>query len=163
MVAIVFLQALLVADRELARHELDVDVVLAGEIEHVPLGVLGHVEQRLRPFVAERFLGFVGPGALAGAELAAVAPRRAVAEAAGVDERDIDAVARKVVGRLEPGIAAADDGDVRLARSRHLRVFGSIRDGCLIPGETGRDRALPGHWTAFQVRRSAAGTRVPTG
>ena len=87
----IFLEARLVADDHVALHIVDVDVVLGGEVEQMLLGILGHVEQRLGEPQAERSFHLLGPPALAGAELAAIAAGRAVAEAVGIDQHDIDA------------------------------------------------------------------------
>ena len=62
-----------------------------GEFEEMRLGFLGKVEQRLGAGPAELGFQLVGPGALAGAELAAIAARGAVAEAVRLDQRDVGA------------------------------------------------------------------------
>ena len=83
--------ALLVRDRELARHEVDVDAVHRCEFEQMRLGLLGKVEQRLGAGPAELGLELVERGAMAGAELAAIPARGAVAEAVRVDQHDVGA------------------------------------------------------------------------
>ena len=64
-------------------------LVDGGEFEQMRLGLFGKVEQRLG--AGKTVLGFqlLGPGALAGAELPAIAARRAVAEAVRLDQHDI--------------------------------------------------------------------------
>ena len=61
---------------------------------------------------AEFGLEFLGPGALAGAELPAIAARRAVAEAVRLDQRDRRAGLGEMRRRRKPGEAAADDRDI---------------------------------------------------
>src|SRR5690606_20420972 len=123
------------------------------------LGIFGKVEQR--PGALEAELGFQAfrLGALAGAELAAVAPRSAVAEAMRVDEDDVYALLSKVVGGLQAGEAAADDGDVGIDGSVERGIFGAFPDACLIPGDAGGNRALPGHSTYSSSREDAAARR----
>ena len=73
-------------DIELAGHIVDLDLMLAGEIDEMALGRFGKIEQRLRAFVADLLLEFFRPPSLTGAELAAIAAGRPVAEAVGLDQ-----------------------------------------------------------------------------
>ncbi len=114
---IILLHAALVRDRHVPLHIFDIDAMRRGKVEQVLLGVFRQVEQRLRTLVAKRRLEFLGPPALTGAKLSAIAPRCAIAEATGLDQRDAHAVAGKVIGSLQPGEAAADNGDIGLYRT----------------------------------------------
>ena len=107
--------ALLVRDGELARHEVDLDAVRRGEFEKMRLGLLGEVEQRLGAAPADLGLELVERAALAGAELAAIPARCAVAEAMRLDQRDIGARLGEMGRRRQAGEAAADDDDVGAA------------------------------------------------
>lgn len=99
--------ALLVRHRNLARHEIDVDLVGGGEFEQVRLGLLGQVEQCLGAGKTELGLHFLRPGALACAELSAIAPGSAVAqlpeaEALAAASKRIRNILRKAEGEV-PG------------------------------------------------------------
>ena len=100
------------ADVELAGPEVDLDLVDGGEFQQMRLGLLGQVEQRLGALEAEFVLQLLRAGPLAGAELAAIAARRAVAEAMRLDQRDIGARLGEMGRRRQAGEAAADDDDV---------------------------------------------------
>jgi hypothetical protein len=59
--------------RKLAGPIVDLDGVAGGEIEQMGLGLFGEVEQGFCAGKAELCFQFLGPGALAGAELPAIA------------------------------------------------------------------------------------------
>ena len=110
--------ALLVNDVEMAGPEVDVDLVGGGELEQMRLGLLGEVEQRLGAFEAEFGFQFLRPGALAGAKLAAIAARCAVAEAVRLDQHHAGPGLGQMGRRRQAGKAAADDDDVGRAGRR---------------------------------------------
>ena len=68
-------------DEELARHVVDTDGEGLGETQKTRLGVFGDIEEDFRPLKAKFRLQLFDPGALPGAKLPAIAPRRAIAEA----------------------------------------------------------------------------------
>ena len=137
--------ALLVRDRQLAGHEVDVDAVHRGEFQQMRLGFLGEIEQRLGARPAELGFELVERGALAGAELAAIPARGAVAEAIGVDQRDVGARLGEMGGGRQAGEAAADDDDVGAAVAVERRIFGARAGRVLVPGNAGGDGGLVGH------------------
>ncbi len=123
----------LMRDVQLPRLELHVDLVVAGKVEHIVLGVFREIEQCLGALKTDLFFKLVRPGALARAELSAIAPRRAIAEAMGLDQGDGNAGARQIIGRLKAGEAAADNGDIDRARAIHRRIVRTLRNSLLIP------------------------------
>ncbi len=137
--------ALLVRHRHLAGHVVDLDLVDSGEFEEMRLGLFGEVEQRLGPGKAVFRFEFLGPGALAGAELAAIAARSAVAEAMRFDQHDIAAGPGEVHRRRQAGEAAANDDDVAPQVTVERLVFGPWAGRVLIPGAAGGDWGLVGH------------------
>lgn len=76
----------------------------------------------------------VGKGALAGAELAAIAAGSTIAKTMRLDQSDRDAVFGEVTGGLKAGITAADDRDINLLRPVESGIVRPLADGCLIPG-----------------------------
>ena len=64
---------------------------------------------------------------VAGMDDPAVARRRAPAERPGLEERDRDPAPCQLAGRVDPGVAAADDDDVRGVRQRPTRSIGECR------------------------------------
>ena len=129
----------------MAGPEIDVDLVGGGEFEQMRLGFLGDVEQRLGALESEFGLQFLRAGALAGAELAAIAARCAVAEAMRLDQRDAGSRLGEMRRRRQPGKAAADDDDVDRAVAVERRIVRPRAGGVLVPGIAGGDRGLVGH------------------
>ncbi len=112
MVAVILDVARLVRSRDLSGAEVGVDPVRVGKREQMHLRPLGHGKLRLGVVAAEIGLAFFHPGPLSGAKLPAIAARGAVAEARALDQHHILAACGQVIGRLQPGEAAADDDDV---------------------------------------------------
>ena len=83
-----------------------------GEFEQMRLRLLGEIEQRLGAREAELLLQLLRAGPLAGAELAAIAARRAVADAVAFDQHDVGSRLGEMRRRRKAGEAAADDDDV---------------------------------------------------
>ena len=110
------------------------------------LGLLGEVEQRLGAARSRSSASCSsGPGALAGAELAAIAARRAVAEAMRFDQHDIGARLGEVSRRRQAGEATADDHDIRFAVAIERWIGWAIGNRILIPGTAGRNGGLIRH------------------
>ena len=85
------------------------------------LRLLGEGPETVGVVMAEMLLEPVLVAPLAGMELAAVAPRRAPADALGLDDGDVDPGFGEMERRREPGVAAAEDGDVHLRRRVECR------------------------------------------
>ena len=137
--------ALLVRDVEMAGTEVDVDPVRLGEFEQVRLGLLGEVEQRLGAGKAVLGLELLSAGALAGAELAAIAAGCAVAEAAAIDQHHVAAGLGQVRRSGQPGEAAADDHHVAAPVAVERVVFRPRADRGFVPGIAGGDGGLVSH------------------
>ena len=99
-------------DVQLPRLELHVDLVVAGKVEHIVLGIFRKVEERLGALKADLFFKLIRPGALPGAELPTIATRGAISEPMSFDQRDGNACSCQVIGRLKAGEAASDNGDI---------------------------------------------------
>lgn len=130
---ILFEIARLVHDRNLAGHIFHVDPVFVGKGKEICLGLFRHVEQSLGALKAIFRFKVLGPCALAGAELTAIAPRRPIAEPSSVDERDVRALSRQMVGSRKPCISATNDNDIGLPRAIHFRILRPIRDTRFVP------------------------------
>ena len=134
--------ALAVADVEVAGPEVDLDFVDGREFQQMRLGFLGEVEQRLGALEAEFLLQLLRARPLAGAELAAVAARCAVADAMRLDQRDARAGLGQMRCGRQAGEAAADDDDIGGEVAVERRVFRTRPGRVLIPGIAGRDGGL---------------------
>ena len=169
MVAIFVVKPAFVGDGKLTGLEVNTDLVGAGEVEQVRFGVLCHAEECLRTRLAELVLHLLRPPVLAGAELAAIAPGCAVAEAGSVDQHHVNAVNGKLIGCLQAGEAAADDDDIGGGRAVKPGIGRALGKGRLIPGHPGGNRALPFHSPqspsskSIAIIRAEAGIPVPTG
>ena len=97
------------------------------------LGIFRKVEQRLGALKADLFFKLIRPGTLPGAELPTIATRGAISKPMSFDQRDGNAVARQILGRLKAGEAASDNSDIDRARAIHLRIFRTLRNSILIP------------------------------
>jgi hypothetical protein len=95
-----------------------------GKVQQVALRLLRHVEQRLRALETYLLLQFLRPGALPGAQLAAIATRCAVTQAGAFHEDNRQASLGKIVSGLQPGEAAADDRDVGRRGAIQGGIFG---------------------------------------
>src|SRR6185312_847119 len=122
--------------------------------EQMGLRLLGEVEQRLGAGEAEFGLQVLGPGALAGAELAAITAGGAVAEAMRLYKNDIDAGLGQMRRRRQAGEAAADDDDIGAAVAVESRIGRPFAGRLLIPGISRRDRTAVGHGIGLQTFRS---------
>jgi hypothetical protein len=131
-----------VRHRHLAGHVVDLDLVDGGEFEEMRLGLFGEFEQRLGPGKAVFRFELLGPGALTGAELAAIAARCAVAETMRFDQHDIAAGPGEVHRRRQTGKTAANDDDVAPQVTVKRLVFGPWTGRVLIPGAAGGDWGL---------------------
>jgi hypothetical protein len=89
----------------------------------------GKVEERPGALVADLLLELFRPPPLAGAELPAIAPRCSVAEAVGIDQDGRNAGPGQMMRGLQPGIAAADDGDVASPRAVESGIGRPLADG----------------------------------
>jgi hypothetical protein len=94
------------------------------EFEHVRLGLFGEIEQRLGAGEPEFSLQLLGPGALSGAELAAIAPDAPSPKRCASISTTLVPGLGEMHGRRKPGEAAADDDDVGRAVAVERRIFG---------------------------------------
>ena len=108
---------------EMARPEVDIDLVDVGEFEQMRLRLLGQIEQRLGAVKAVFGLQVLSPGALAGAELAAIAARRTITEPMRLDQHDIGAGLCQMHCRRQACKAAADNDDVACPIAVERRVL----------------------------------------
>jgi hypothetical protein len=136
VLAVVLDIARLVRGRDLARAEIGVDVVGCGKARADASSPARPRQTAPCTLAAEIRLAFLHPGPLAGAELPAIAARSAVAEARAFDQHHVLAARRQVIGRLQPGEAAADDhhvgsrGSVAGRRRRDARRASPHRTRC---------------------------------
>ena len=97
---------------EHAGPEVAGDAVARDEPLDQRLRLLGELPQEARALAADAALERRLAEALAGAELAAVAPRRPGADPRRLEQHRVVAALGEVQQRREPGVAAADDADV---------------------------------------------------
>lgn len=122
--ALVVDQPRLVDGLDQPRPPVAVDAVARDEAEGQRLRLLGEPPQRPGLVPTELRREPVLVAALAGVELAAVPSRGAPADAVGLDHHRVDARLGEMERRRQPGVAAADDGDVSphvLAEAREGR------------------------------------------
>ena len=93
---------------QMAGAQLAVDGVVRDQALHQPRGLGGERPDPRRRRGAEAALIGADVDARAVGELAAIAPRRAPAEAVRLQQRHVDAAHRQMQRRREPGVAAPD-------------------------------------------------------
>ena len=124
---------------ELARPEVAVDAVARDALGDQALGLLRHREPGLRGVAPERRFDGTETGGVAGADLAAVASRRAPGDGALVEHRDAVAAGAQLQRRRQPGEArphhrhvgldgAFERGEGRVGGCRRLVVAGGVEN-----------------------------------
>ncbi len=140
------------AGLEVAGGELAVDAVPGDQLLDQAVGLESDVPDLAGIVAAEGPLVFAHRGAGAGGELAAVAPRGAPAQPVGLDEDDVEAALGQVQRRREPGIAAADDADIRLVLALEARVVRHLAGGLGVPAPRMHAGAVVGGEMAGHAR-----------